>query len=149
MGRMYRAVLPSKRATPPLAKAIHSSAEIVGCKYSFFAESLTRAQCKSRSGVTPSNARAPSKTSEQSQAACVRGPIMGTLPSCHFPSKKVSVLDQLLPATTGPPAYSSDAYSPELLATTTERDLFRNHRGLGTSVKTHSRYVPTGTPIER
>src|SRR5882672_5449365 len=47
------------------------------------------------SGVTPSKCRAPSNTVEASQAPCVRGPMIGTLPSCHLPSKNVSVRDQL------------------------------------------------------
>ena len=72
--------------------------ETIGFRNSFVAESLTRAQCSSRSGVTPSNARAPSNTTEHSQAACVRGPMIGTLPSCHFSSKYVQVLDQPSPA---------------------------------------------------
>src|SRR5258708_32875781 len=61
---------------------------------SFGAESYTRAQCKSRSGVTPSKARAPSNTDEPSQAAWVRGPKMPILPSCQSPSKNVQVFDQ-------------------------------------------------------
>src|SRR5438876_7569749 len=55
----------------------------------------------SRSGVTPSNARAPSNTIEQSQAAWVRGPMIGTLPSCQSPSKNVQVLDQPFPIDNG------------------------------------------------
>src|SRR5208282_5752763 len=35
---------------------------------------------------------------EHSHAACVRGPIMGTLPSCQASSKNVQVLDQSLGA---------------------------------------------------
>src|SRR5437660_10544782 len=77
------------------------SVETVGLRKSFAAESLTRAQWSSRSGVTPSNARAPSNTIEQSQAAWVRGPMIGTLPSCHSPSKNVQVLDQPLPLAHG------------------------------------------------
>ena len=57
------------------------------------AERLTRAQCRSRSGVTPSKVRAPSNTMEPSQAACVRGPMIGTLPSCQSPSKNVQVFE--------------------------------------------------------
>jgi hypothetical protein len=41
------------------------------------------------------NARAPSNTVEPSQAAWVRGPMIGTLPSCHSPSKKVQVCEKL------------------------------------------------------
>jgi len=43
----------------------------------------TRGQWRSRSGVTPSKARAPSNTVEPSQSPWVRGPMIGTLPSCH------------------------------------------------------------------
>src|SRR5262245_6520847 len=57
------------------------------------AESFTRAQWRSRSGTTPSKARAPSNTEEPSQAAWVRAPISGTLPSCQSPAKKVQVFD--------------------------------------------------------
>src|SRR5580704_1387927 len=59
------------------------------------ADSLTRAQCKSRSGVTPSKARAPSNTDVHNQAACVRTPMIGRLPSCQSSSKNVSVCDQV------------------------------------------------------
>ena len=59
------------------------------------AEALTRAKCKSASGATPSKARAPSNTEEPSQIACVRTPQSGRLPSCHSPSKKVQVCDQV------------------------------------------------------
>ena len=38
-----------------------------------WAEAITRSQCRSRSGVTPSNARAPSNTTEPSQAAWLIG----------------------------------------------------------------------------
>ena len=53
------------------------------------------------SGMTPSKARAPSNTEEPSQAACVRGPIIGGLPSSHLPSSHVQVLEYQLIA---PPA---------------------------------------------
>src|SRR5271163_631857 len=69
---------------------------MLGFRNSFLAESLTRAQCRSRSGVTPSKARAPSNTTEQSQAACVREPMMGAFPSHHWSSKKVQVFDQFV-----------------------------------------------------
>src|SRR6266403_512357 len=82
---------------PSRASWIHVSVETVGFRNNFRAESLTLAQWSSRSGVTPSNARAPSKTMEQSQAACVRGPMIGTFPSCQSPSKNVQVLDQPCP----------------------------------------------------
>ena len=54
-----------------------------------------RAQCKSTSGAVPSKARAPSNTDVQSHAACVRTPMIGTLPSCQAFSKKVRVFDQV------------------------------------------------------
>jgi hypothetical protein len=57
------------------------------------AETFTRAQCRSRSGVTPSKARAPSNTMEPSQTAWVRGPMIGALPACQSPSKKVQVFE--------------------------------------------------------
>ncbi len=63
------------------------STATLGFSPSAVAEALTRAQCRSMSGVTPSKARAPSKTLEPSQAACVRGPMIGTLPSCQSPSR--------------------------------------------------------------
>jgi hypothetical protein len=59
-----------------------------------FAERLRRAQCLSRSGVTPSKARAPSNTLDPSQKAWVRAPTIGRLPSIHSPSRKVNVCDQ-------------------------------------------------------
>jgi hypothetical protein len=43
-------------------------------------------------GLTPSNTRAPSNTIEPSHVACVRGPMIGTLPACQAPSKNVQVL---------------------------------------------------------
>src|SRR5437899_5439830 len=82
---------------PSRASWIHVSVETVGLRNNLRAESLTLAQWSARSGVTPSNARAPSKTMEQSQAACVRGPMIGMFPSCQSPSKYVQVLDQPLP----------------------------------------------------
>src|SRR5437764_3550667 len=66
------------------------------------AEWLTRAQCRSRSGVTPSKARPPSKTVDPSQAPCVRGPMIGTLPSCQLPSKNVHVRDGAISAMVDP-----------------------------------------------
>src|SRR5271168_2952186 len=81
---------------PSCVSFIQVSTETLGFRKSFFAESFTRAQCKSRSGVTPSNALAPSNTMEHSQAACVRTPIIGVLPSHHWSSKKVQVFDQFV-----------------------------------------------------
>ena len=50
------------------------------------ADRLTRARWRSRSGVTPSKARAPSNTVEPSHMACEVGPINGGLPGSHWPS---------------------------------------------------------------
>src|SRR3982074_3167184 len=86
---------------PSRASFTQDSVETVGLRNSFFAESFTRAQCSSRSGVTPSKARAPSNTTEQSQAACVRGPHIRTLPSCQASSKNVHVLDHSFAAGMG------------------------------------------------
>src|SRR5580693_2454551 len=71
-----------------------ASTLIVGLRHMAWAERLSRAQCLSRSGVTPSKARAPSNTLEPSQKPCVRGPTIGWLPSSHSPSRKVKVCDQ-------------------------------------------------------
>src|SRR5438045_7526530 len=76
---------------PSATRPIQVSFVTRGLRNSFGAESFTRAQCKSRSGITPSNARAPSNTTEQSQAACVIAVMIGTLPSCHLSSKYVQV----------------------------------------------------------
>src|ERR1700733_10561130 len=66
---------------------------MVGFNHMVFAELLRRARCRSRSGVRPSKARAPSNTLEPSQKACVRGPTIALLPSNHSPSRKVWVRD--------------------------------------------------------
>src|ERR1700722_13675651 len=95
IGRMYSAVSLANLATPSCASLIQVSVDTTGFRYSLIAESLTRAQWRSRSGVTPSKYRAPSNTIEKSQDACVRGPMMGTLPSCHRSSKYVQVLEKL------------------------------------------------------
>ena len=76
---------------PSRVRPAISSADMVGLRYMVLAEALTRAQCRSRSGATPSNTRAPSNTEEPSQIACVRAPHIGTLPSCQSPSIKVQV----------------------------------------------------------
>src|SRR3984957_9612735 len=67
---------------------------MVGLRHMTFAERLSLAQCWSRSGVTPSKARAPSNTLVPNQKACVRAPTIGWLPSSHSPSRKVKVCDQ-------------------------------------------------------
>ncbi len=71
---------------PSRTRPSHSSTDTIGFKYMVLAEALTRAQCCSMSGATPSNTRAPSNTEEPSQIACVRTPQSGRLPSCHLPS---------------------------------------------------------------
>src|SRR5215216_5753125 len=78
---------------PSATRSSHLSAETTGFRNRALAESFTRAQWRSRSGVTPSNARAPSNTDEPSHAAWVRAPISGILPSCQSPAKKVQVFD--------------------------------------------------------
>src|SRR3989304_2536167 len=84
-------VMPS-RVRPTI-----SSTETPGLRYIVLAEALTRAQCRSRSGATPSNTLAPSNTHDPSQIACVRAPHNGTLPSCQPSSKYVQVFDQPCP----------------------------------------------------
>src|SRR5262245_49134793 len=69
------------------------STDWVGFRPNARAEALRRWQWRSRSGVTPSKARAPSNTEEASQKACVRGPATRTLPSCQSPSSHVQVSD--------------------------------------------------------
>src|SRR5262245_5147919 len=78
---------------PSATSSIHCSTGTAGVSDSAVAESFTRAQWSFRSGVTPSNARAPSNTDEPSQAAWVRAPMSGTLPSCQSPPKNVHVFD--------------------------------------------------------
>ena len=50
---------------------------------------ISRAQCRSRSGVTPSNARAPSKTSTSLPGAMVSGAHHEQVPACQRPSNQV------------------------------------------------------------
>jgi hypothetical protein len=71
---------------PSQASSWIASAAIVGFSHIVSAEWLTRAQCRSRSGATPSNARAPSNTLDASQKAWSRGPRIGGLPSIQRPS---------------------------------------------------------------
>ena len=78
---------------PSCARSIQVSSDTNGFRKKLSADLLTRAQWRSRSGVTPSNVRAPSNTMEPSQAAWVRGPMIGTLPSCQSPSKNVQVFE--------------------------------------------------------
>src|SRR5215467_4410832 len=92
---MYSSASRSKRLRPSATSPTQASTVTSGLRKNLAADSLTRAQCRSRSGVTPSNARAPSKTEEPSQAACVRGPMMATLPACQSPSKNVHVFDHV------------------------------------------------------
>src|SRR3989304_6322056 len=82
---------------PSRVRPTISSTETPGLRNIVLADLLTRAQCRSRSGATPSNTLAPSKTDDPSQIACVRAPHNGTLPSCQPPSKYVQVVDQLCP----------------------------------------------------
>src|SRR5215472_12144706 len=69
------------------------STDWVGLRPNARADALSRWQWRSRSGVTPSKARAPSNTEEPSQKACVRGPATRTLPSCQSASSHVQVSD--------------------------------------------------------
>src|SRR5215813_3410853 len=84
-----------KRFKPSLTKAMIASTDCVALRPSAPADALRRSQCRSRSGVTPSKARAPSNTEEPSQNACVRGPATSTLPSCQSPSSHVQVSDHV------------------------------------------------------
>src|ERR1700694_2650362 len=95
IGLIYSSALASKRAIPSRARPSHVSVSTTGFSLKLTADWLTRAQCRSRSGATPSNARAPSNTVDPSHAACVRGPMIGTLPSCQAPSKQVQVCEKL------------------------------------------------------
>src|SRR4051812_3889320 len=70
-----------------------ASAPMVAFSPMELADRLTRAQCLSRSGITPSKMRAPSKTEEPSQAACERGPMIGGFPSCQAPSNQFQVCE--------------------------------------------------------
>src|SRR5450759_3235714 len=83
---------------PSCVRPSQVSAETVGLRCMVAAEALTRAQCRSRSGETPSKVRAPSNTEEHNQAACERTPMIGILPSCQSPLYKVQVFDQSCPA---------------------------------------------------
>src|SRR6202012_3274006 len=77
------------------------SPSTTGLSLKLVAERLARSQCASRSGATPSKARAPSNTVEASHAPCVRGPMIGTLPPCQSPSKKVKVSENSTGFTVG------------------------------------------------
>src|SRR5262245_8691360 len=79
---------------PSWTSSIHLSVGTPALRCMVLAEALTRAQCRSRSGATPSNTRAPSNTEEPSQIAWVRTFNRGTFPSCNLPSKNVQVCDQ-------------------------------------------------------
>src|SRR5712692_6330526 len=94
---------------PSATRPSQLSSETSGFKRKCSAESFTRAQCSARSGVTPSKARAPSNTIEPSQAAWVRGPMIGTLPSCQSPSKNVQVLEKVA-------AITASSWKPILVA---------------------------------
>src|SRR3712207_9015898 len=66
---------------------------MVGLRPMVRAERFTRSQCRSRSGATPSNTRAPSKTDDPSQDTWERGPIRGGLPSCQVPLNQFQVCE--------------------------------------------------------
>src|SRR5665213_279137 len=90
----------------------------IGNRCMALAEALTRAQCKSRSGVTPSKVRAPSNTEDENSAACERVPMIGILPSRQSPSWKVQVFDQFCPIAIRKPFPTPDCdfYGLPLLA---------------------------------
>src|SRR6476660_9022230 len=92
---------------PSLTRPRIDSTDCVAFRPSALADALRRSQWRSRSGVTPSKARAPSKTEEPSQKACVRGPATRTLPSCQSPSSHVQVSDQFTICVTPAAAASS------------------------------------------
>src|SRR6202451_930767 len=94
IGLMYSSASRSNRFNPSRTKPRQVGTATSGFKHMLLADSLTRAQWRSRSGVVPSNARAPSNTDVHNHAAWVRGPMIGTLPSCQSSSKKVNVCDQ-------------------------------------------------------
>src|SRR3546814_17652412 len=87
MGRMYGGASLAKCPRPSCAISIISPAVYTAFRPKLSAERTRRAQCLSRSGVTPSKARAPSTTTEAIQAAWVIGPMIGGLPSSHLPSR--------------------------------------------------------------
>src|SRR5579863_3957067 len=101
IGRIYSSALASNRAMPSRANASQVSVSTTGLSLKLIADRLTRSQCRSRSGATPSKARAPSNTVEASHAPCVRGPMIGTLPECQSPSKKVKVSEKSTASTVG------------------------------------------------
>src|SRR4029077_10985901 len=86
-------------------------------------------------------ALAPSNTTEQSQAACVRGPMMPMLPSCQAPSKNVHVFDQLLPSGKG---------SSVLLASDSHvsRNPLDGASGLDRSLSTKARILLLGIDLK-
>src|SRR5580692_8946807 len=101
IGRIYSSALASNRAMPSRANASQVSVSTTGLSLKLTADRLTRSQCASRSGATPSKARAPSNTVEASHAPWVRGPMIGTLPPCQSPSKKVKVSEKSTGFTVG------------------------------------------------
>src|SRR5690606_17743595 len=90
-GRMETALLPSNFCSPSQVSPTISSTDLVGARPSADADAFTLCECRSRSGATPSNQRAPPKTVEASHMAWERGPMIGTLPSYQSPSTKVHV----------------------------------------------------------
>src|SRR5271163_1075373 len=94
IGRIYSSAPGLNFFSPSFARSSIASTVIVGLRHMVLAERLRRAKCLSRSGVTPSKARAPSNTLDPNQKAWVRAPTNGRLPSSHSPSRKVKVCDQ-------------------------------------------------------
>ncbi len=78
-------------ARPSREMAVSSSAETGGMSPMRSADSTQRAQCRSRSGATPSKARAPSNTIEPSQVAWSATPRIGKFPSCQSSLNQVQI----------------------------------------------------------
>src|SRR3546814_9277024 len=92
MGRMYGGASLAKCPRPSCAISIISPAVYTAFRPKLSAERTRRAQCLSRSGVTPSKARAPSNTTEAIQAAWVIGPMIGGLRSEEHTSELQSLM---------------------------------------------------------
>src|ERR1700676_1527640 len=87
----------------------------MGLRKNVAAEWFTRAQGRSRAGIPPSNARAPSNTIEPSQQAWVRGPMIRTSPACQSFSKNVQVAESPTLARCGPDMVRSRAAGTNIL----------------------------------
>ncbi len=83
IGRMYSGASAGNFAMPSRASASTCCPVSVGFISRPSADRMTRWQCRSRSGATPSKARAPSKTALASHAALVADVMSGTSPSAH------------------------------------------------------------------